>query len=546
MNDTSNSTARHVIQEELASSLPKETNAFNVLFYKSKPLKSRPLIYRQPPRSKKDRDEKKDSAGKLKNPKTVKGSSVSKNTKGKTQKKKPKNTIDALKVIESLKDKDYVTSYFILLTHENLIVYAIELIVYDAPGGIQTLFVSKADTTGHYGLSPSSDTSGKPPTLSYAKVTEGILRAVIRCFIDPLRPLRINLFARAEKHYLFPFSSEHPNRKHLLTGAELVRWWIKVLDNVCETSSSAVDGEKRIPVIKTVERARLQIPGSEPPRIKSYFPARQRSNAPADSAPEKFQWQVGDIFWPDDDPKYPAVRCVPRFSDDPLTRYIDFLVGERRATTTTQKIFWMELQTRQEFRLSIVVGVVGIEGKVNLESSVYYSDKPSQDLRNEKVQETENTLESDRKRILNLSTATAVDKKISEKGGSEFATTSKWYIDRVHEYVTTLDYGELKMNETATTRLLSTCDPKVKFEIKGTLEQRATPVHTAVATGGVNILTGLVKKKKKPQQGLGVTAMADTTKESQEANSASTVISSTGDEVNTLSTSLIRKKPKKK
>lgn len=576
-NPTVPADARDVILQELKSVLPEGPVPFNILFYKTNPHKSRPLIYREPPKSKKhkvathttetnndDKNEQKDSTG----------------TRGTKNSKKPKNLKDYKKLKADKKrntsvshDFDYVTNYFILLTYQGLIIYAIEIVSYDVPGGAQTVFISKADTTGHYGLVPEvpngqqCDTdklSTLLPKISYAKVTEGILRSIIRCFIDPLRPLRINLFARSEKHYLFPFSAEKPGRKHLLSGSELVRWWVKVLDNVCKssgasTSSSAseptetsnTDNQTHKPVIKNVIRARLQVPGSEPAFIRSYFPAKQRfanSTTSQSGQPDldtSFLWKVGDIFWPNDNPNFPAVRCIPRFSDDPLTRYLEFLVSEKRSTTTTQNIFWMELQTRQEFRLSIVVGVMGVECIVDPNQSIYYSSKAMQELGDKKANEKEKNRDGKivpnrPNQRLNLVNATPVDKKISEQGGSEFATVTKWYMDRVHEYVTTLDYEETKMNNVATLGLVEK-DKKVIFEITGTLkpQEEATsgadrsgdPVSNASssntlqnATGGVNIISGLVKKKKKAVES-----------------------SSNGDgQVNTLNTMLVRKKPKKK
>lgn len=426
--------AYEVLTEELLKCLPKTDLPFNVLFYKTNPVKCRrPLIYRKPPKKTRPKDY---------------------------------NVAD---------DTDYLTTYFVVLTYNNLMIYAIEILVYDYPKHEQTLFVSKADTTGHYGLEnadsersqslnkdvkPTSTNpneqsnkddeikteekeeeekkfkdikmNSQPPKVSFAAVTQAILKTIIRCFIDPSRPLHLNLFARAEKHYLFPYSADD-KRKHVQTGAELVKWWINVLDNVCAPPTDEDDDNS---IIEKVERARLQIPGSEAPRIRSYFPDRQKPYITNKTLTEKelkrrndfFTWQVGDIFWPDNDPNLAAVRCVPRFFDDPLTRYIEFLAEEKRATKTTQRIFWIELETRQEFRLSIVVGVIGIECKVCEKRSLY--------------------------KKLNSKKRSNNDNNNNNNNNSDIQSITQWDMKSIHDYITTLDYGDVKMNTAATKMLL--------------------------------------------------------------------------------------------
>lgn len=493
MSESAKKSPRQVILEELESVLPESEHPFQVLFYKTRPTKSRPLVYRRPRRAK------------------AQGGAAT----------------PAYSKYDAEKDPDLASRFLILLVYRGLIVYAIELYLNAEPvattSGLQTLFVSKADTTGHYILAnnwtqhetkqgtkvPIAQNGSNlllPPKLSYAKVTEGVLRAVVRCFVDPLRPLRICLFARAEKHYLFPYSGDEEatknGRKHVATGAELVRWWIKVLDEVClETKPD--QGAAR--VIDGVTRARLQIPGSEPPRVRSYFPVRQKQENSAEVHP--FVWQVGDVFWPDEKPDMAALRCVPRFYDDPLTRYVEYLVETKRATKTGQQLFWMELEGRQEFRLSIVVGIIGIDCTVNKETSVYTASGNS-------------------------------------LPGS-VPPVSTWEMNRFYEYVTTLDYEDTEMNVAASAYLLSHAeeDPKtagIRFDIKGKLKSvpmgapdDATKQGNGV-TQAVNVLTGLVKRKK-PKA--GAAAAATPAQVSAPAPAAS--------EANVLSSTLVRKKPKK-
>lgn len=399
--------AQDIITEELQKELPKADSPFVVFYWKSKGSRCRPLVYRG------------------------------------GYKRAGNNTDPS--------STDTLTTHFVLLAFGGVIIYAIEIIVYDVPGSQQTIFVSKADTTGHYTLNSNMEEIKTRPRLSYAKVTTGILRGLMRCYIDPLRPVRICLFARAEKQYLFPLSSECKT-KHVQTGSQLLRWWIKVLMDTLQS-----------PLVLEIDRARLQIPGNEPYRIKSFFPKDQTV----------VEWQVGDVFWPDNEPTLPAVRCVPRFSDDPLTRFLDYLVEEKRATTTNQESFWIELQVRQEFRLSFEVGVLGIEFKLDPARSVYHT-----------LQENKDT-------------------SISELKPSQ--------LNQLREFVMTLDYSILDMNQEALETLIRR---NPKLEIFGTLEEQAKP--EATTTSNINVLNmGLIKRKKP-----------------------------TGDSVNLLDTSIVRKKQK--
>lgn len=147
---------------------------------------------------------------------------------------------------------------------------------------------------------------------------------------------KICLFTRPAPQYLFAESSKNPN-KHVLDGEKLLKWWMGILDDlICEKFEKGT-------------KARLQIPGEEPIRIKRYL-----RNMRYDG------WLVGDIFGSQSNDL--AAYTVPLFPDDPKSRFLHQLVQEDRIFTTTLNTFWTELQERQEFRLSVAVSVIGIEG----------------------------------------------------------------------------------------------------------------------------------------------------------------------------------------
>jgi regulator of Ty1 transposition protein 109 len=242
---------------------------------------------------------------------------------------------------------DTKSTHFFVLSYDELDVFALETILFESATSM-TLFISKADTTGHY---------YEDLPLSIMDVTTALIREIIRYYGKPSKPLRICLFAKSDRQYLFPLSSENP-KKHVLPDAMLVKWWLRTLDPLHDEFNS-------------IRKAKLQIPGSDTTAIEAFFP--KESNMP---------WQVGDIFWEDiennNKTKKGAVFCIPRFPDDPKGRFLDYLVLEKRAKKTSREQFFLELQSRQEFRLGSVVGIIGMEGNVkdNGTTALVTSDPP--------------------------------------------------------------------------------------------------------------------------------------------------------------------------
>lgn len=236
---------------------------------------------------------------------------------------------------------DKVVSHLFVLSHNDLAVYAMEILVYESLD-CWTLFVSKVDTSGHYYAD-----HGKFP-LSFKQLTTGIIRALITYHIPASgKPLRVCLFGKSHRQYLFPLSSDNSNKK-ILSDAALIKWWLQALDPLATLFQPEV-------------KATLQIPGSDRASIKAFFPTQPT-----------LPWEVGDVFAND----LPAVKCIPRFPDDPKGRFLDYLVHERRALKVSKQQFFLELQYRQEFRLGSVVGIIGIQGHVKpnaLPSSIQQS-----------------------------------------------------------------------------------------------------------------------------------------------------------------------------
>lgn len=144
---------------------------------------------------------------------------------------------------------------------------------------------------------------------------------------------KIFMFTRPEAQYLFPYSKKNPG-KHLLSGDQLLKWWCRIVDSV--VNDCFLSAEKK-----------LLVPGAESRTVKRYFPSPD--------------WQEGEIFSNDNSDL--AIHRIPILPDDPKGRFIEHLIVENRIQKVRMRQFWLELSVRQEFRLGIVVGVVGVKGE---------------------------------------------------------------------------------------------------------------------------------------------------------------------------------------
>lgn len=278
--------------------------------------------------------------------------------------------------------------HFITISSNELIFFAIEIFIYITIDykneKVETLlFVSKADTNGQndskvkihlitseiikYLLNLSNDNylnkvipkeieSKDPNSITKSTSTKRALNILINRLKgepvpDQIKPYsieipdnfshinKIALFTRPEPQYLFPESGKNPN-KHILSGDQLLNWWLKIFDKILIES-----------FIEETS-AKVRIPAEESTTVQRHL------------IPLKFKnWKVGDIFSSIDENKL-AVYHIPLFPDDPKTRFLEHLVVEGRIRSISLKQFWNELQIRQEFRLGVTVSVIGIEGRL--------------------------------------------------------------------------------------------------------------------------------------------------------------------------------------
>ncbi|KAI4098666.1 MAG: hypothetical protein L6R37_006359 [Teloschistes peruensis] len=191
--------------------------------------------------------------------------------------------------------------------------FALEVLIYTTTTLI-TIFVSKADSTGYIHL------------LKLPKGTPSPLRTISSIFLSHLveshqrkdRQLVVSLFARAQDQYLFPGSIENSG-KHVLDDRGLVKWWCRVLEPVLQPSSH--DEKNTTSTVK----AYLRVPGCDLHEHLSFFPPHVRS-----SPTLRAQWHPSrdPLLLLNRPPNAPERCLIPRFPDDPKSRFVDELDEE--------------------------------------------------------------------------------------------------------------------------------------------------------------------------------------------------------------------------
>ncbi|QPG73516.1 hypothetical protein FOA43_000827 [Brettanomyces nanus] len=197
-------------------------------------------------------------------------------------------------------------------------------------------FVSETDRALHILIERARGNSvyGMPEVIPRDRFSPSI-----NLLMDSPRNLtRLVLFTRSEPQYLFPNSSKNRN-KHILSDSGLLKWWLK---NVEETVKGGI--------FHHLLQKKVNILNADKYEVIRYFPSRDSD------------WQVGDVYSNEVNTNDSAVYHIPLLPDDPKGRFLEHLVLENRIKRVKMKQFWTELSIRQEFRLGITVGLIGVEG----------------------------------------------------------------------------------------------------------------------------------------------------------------------------------------
>ncbi|KAK4938354.1 hypothetical protein LTR10_021153 [Elasticomyces elasticus] len=256
----------------------------------------------------------------------------------------------------------YCESHFLAISspdHDNVkevLVFAIEILIFTTQN-LTTVFVSKADS------------SGFSSRLNAPKQSPSVVAAVTSNFIDYLLEPRLgtfrvilSLFARSQNQYLFPGSIENAG-KHVLDDRQLIKWWCRVADKVLR-----LHGDHTAPPFRST--AHLVVPGCDKAETRAFFPPSSRQDLSSD--PKWINSFPVELLVADT--SKPPRHLVPRFPDDPKSRFLDDLDGEfmdenghwRSVKSLDQ--FWEMMSYRQECSAGRLVGFLWLvfsQGQTN-------------------------------------------------------------------------------------------------------------------------------------------------------------------------------------
>ncbi|KAI9374470.1 histone acetylation protein-domain-containing protein [Aspergillus egyptiacus] len=264
-----------------------------------------------------------------------------------------------------------------------IIVFGIEVLVYTT-AHLTTIFVSKADSTGHLHFLKATQKGS-----ILRRITNTFLFFLVRTHQRPGVRLVVSLFARAQNQYLFPGSIENPE-KHVLDDRGLIKWWCRALDPILreyEPESRPQEQEKNVQESsQSSATAYLIVPSCDKFETRGFFP----SSAKNDDKDHPRWLNAYPLRQLCSNPEAPPRCLVPRFPDDPKTRFLidldDELPGPGSGADSGQwrsvkslDQFWEMMSFRQECSAGRLVGflwlVINPPGVVN--SNPMLSSKPS-------------------------------------------------------------------------------------------------------------------------------------------------------------------------
>ncbi|KAI2793580.1 hypothetical protein POX_a00161 [Penicillium oxalicum] len=250
-----------------------------------------------------------------------------------------------------------------------ILIFGMEVLIYNT-AHLTTIFVSKADSTGLLHL---LELKAKVSVLRLVSGT--FLSFLVRSHQRPGVRLVVSLFARAQDQYLFPGSIEN-TEKHVLDDRGLIKWWCRAVDpilreNGAESVSPGSDIKTSVEAAKASATAYLIVPGCDRFETRSFFPASTKT----DSANQP-RWLTGyPLQQMCRDPSAPPRCLVPRFPDDPKTRFLTDLDDELPDSANDQAEsadaghwksiksldqFWEMMAFRQECSAGRLVGFLWI------------------------------------------------------------------------------------------------------------------------------------------------------------------------------------------
>ncbi|KAL2866259.1 H3 histone acetyltransferase RTT109 [Aspergillus lucknowensis] len=241
-----------------------------------------------------------------------------------------------------------------------IIVFGIEVLVYTT-AHLTTIFVSKADSTGHLHLLKAT-----PKSSILRRIANTFLIFLVRTHQRPGVRLLVSLFARAQNQYLFPGSIENAE-KHVLDDRGLIKWWCRALDPILreyEPESGSQEQEKKPEEsARSSATAYLIVPSCDKFETRGFFPSTAKSDD-KDHLRWLNSYPLNQLC---SNPDAPPRCLVPRLPDDPKTRFLVDLddelpegggregSGQWRSVKSLDQ-FWEMMSFRQECSAGRLVG----------------------------------------------------------------------------------------------------------------------------------------------------------------------------------------------
>ncbi|KAL4772757.1 histone acetylation protein-domain-containing protein [Aspergillus nidulans var. acristatus] len=225
-----------------------------------------------------------------------------------------------------------------------IIVFGIEVLIYTT-AHLTTIFVSKADSTGHLHLLKAA-----PKSSILRRVANTFLSFLVQVYQRPGVRLLVSLFARSQNQYLFPGSIENPE-KHVLDDRGLIKWWCCALDPILREyepeSASQEQDKKHEESSRSSATAYLIVPGCDRFETRGFFP----SSAKSDDKDRPRWLNAYPLRQICSKPDAPPRSLVPRFPDDPKTRFLIDLDDElpEAASGESSSGHWRSVKSLDEF-----------------------------------------------------------------------------------------------------------------------------------------------------------------------------------------------------
>ncbi|PYH48848.1 H3 histone acetyltransferase RTT109 [Aspergillus saccharolyticus JOP 1030-1] len=260
-----------------------------------------------------------------------------------------------------------------------IIVLGVEVLIYST-AHLTTIFVSKADSTGFLLLLKDA-----PKVSLLRRISQTFLSFLVRTHQRPGVRLVVSLFARAQNQYLFPGSIENEG-KHVLDDRGLIKWWCRVLDPILREYEPESGSHEKNALDRQTESAQssatafLIVPGCDKFETRGFFPPAARLDSK-----DRPRWSNSyPLHQLCDDPTAPPRCLVPRFPDDPKTRFLidlddelpeqsadeasSMAPGQWRSVKSLDQ-FWEMMSFRQECSSGRLVGflwlVINPPGLIN-------------------------------------------------------------------------------------------------------------------------------------------------------------------------------------